>query len=86
MKNYLIIYLYLLIFLYNSLNNKKLFSFAKYKHYLNDCRNLKKYNRNKIINYTPYISICLPSFNMENYIEKVILSISFPLIIIIFSS
>ena len=49
---------------------------AIYKHYTNNCRNLKKYNRIKINNIkNPYISICLPAYNMENYIEKVVFSI-----------
>ena len=42
---------------------------------MSDCRNLKEYNRNKIINDIPYISVCLPAYNMENYIKKVVLSI-----------
>lgn len=47
-----------------------------YKHYTNNCRNLKKYNRIKINNIkNPYISICLPAYDMENYIEKVVFSI-----------
>lgn len=50
-------------------------SLSKYKHYTNDCRNLKKYNRIKIKKDIPYFSVCLPAYNMENYIEKVILSI-----------
>ncbi len=58
--------------------NEKLFiykSLAFYKHYIKDCTNLKYYNRIKIKNKIPYISICLPTYNMENYIEKSILSI-----------
>ena len=49
--------------------------FAMYKHYTNDCRNLKKYNRIIVNKIVPYFSICLPAFNMENYIEKVLTSI-----------
>ena len=48
---------------------------AIYKYYTNNCRNLKKYNRIKINNKNPYISVCLPAYNMENYIEKVVYSI-----------
>ena len=48
---------------------------ARYKHYINDCRNFKKYKRKEIKNDIPYFSICLPAFNMESYIKKVILSI-----------
>ena len=51
-------------------------SLAIYKHYINNCINLNKYNRIKINNIkNPYISICLPAYNMENYIEKVVFSI-----------
>ena len=50
-------------------------SLARYKHYTNDCRNLKKYSRIRINKNVPYFSICLPTFNMENYIEKVVISI-----------
>ena len=50
-------------------------SLSFYKHYINDCRNLKIYNRKKIKNDIPYVSICLPVYNMENYIEKAILTI-----------
>ena len=53
----------------------KFFSLGSYRHFTNDCRNLKKYNRNPIKKKFPYISICIPAYNMENYIEKVILSI-----------
>ena len=52
-------------------------SLAMFKHYINDCFNLKRYNRNsnKDKYQYPYVSICLPAYNMEKYIEKVILSI-----------
>ena len=71
------IILCLLLLIKNSLIQKKMLilSLAKYKHYINDCKNLKKYNRIKIKNDIPYFSICLPAYNMENYIEKVVLSI-----------
>ena len=50
-------------------------SLSYFRHFTNDCRNLIKYNRKPITNKFPYISICLPAYNMENYIQKVILSI-----------
>ena len=56
-------------------NNLKLYSLGLYRHYTNDCRNLRRYNRSPIKKKFPYISICIPAYNMENYIEKVILSI-----------
>ena len=47
----------------------------RYKLYINDCKRHKKYNRIKINNKNPYISICLPALNMEKYIEQTLLSI-----------
>ena len=46
-----------------------------FKKYIKDCKNLKKYNRKKIYNKNPYISVCIPALNMENYIEYNLLSI-----------
>ena len=46
-----------------------------YIKYINDCKNYKRYNRIKIRNANPYISICIPSLNMNKYIERTILSI-----------
>ena len=46
-----------------------------YIKYINDCKNHKRYNRIKIRNENPYISICIPSLNMNKYIERTILSI-----------
>ena len=46
-----------------------------YIKYINDCKNHKRYNRIKIINENPYISICIPALNMNKYIERTILSI-----------
>ena len=51
------------------------FFLAPYKHYLNDCRNLKKYKRISISKDIPHFSICLPVYNMEKFIEKALLSI-----------
>ena len=67
--------LFLILIIFKSLRNIKLLSFAKYNHYLDNCRNLKKFNRIKIVKNIPYISICLPVLNMDKYIEKVIYSI-----------
>ena len=46
-----------------------------YIKYINDCKKHKRYNRTKIINENPYISICIPALNMNKYIERTILSI-----------
>jgi len=47
----------------------------KYKHYIRECFNLKRYHRKAIKIKFPYISICLPAYNMKKYIEKAIMSI-----------
>ena len=71
----IILSIYFSFILIKSLINPKLFSLAKYKHYINDCRKFKKYKRIEVNNNIPYFSICFPAFNMENYIKKVVLSI-----------
>jgi glycosyltransferase involved in cell wall biosynthesis len=43
--------------------------------YIYDCKNMKKYNRETIINDHPYISICIAAKNMQDYIERNLLSI-----------
>ena len=70
---FLLIILFLFIYFY-SFNFK--FNIICIKTFINDCRNLKIYNKinhNKEIN--PYLSICIPAFNMEKYIEKALLSL-----------
>jgi len=66
------------IFLYLKFIKRMFFNYkslAFYKHYINECNNLKRYNRKKIKNTTPFFSICFPAYNMENYIAKAILSV-----------
>ena len=46
-----------------------------YKKFIRDCYKLKKYKRKNINNNIPYFSICLATYNMENYIESTISSI-----------
>ena len=81
-KNYIKIFQFILILLFiltdlKYKNNNLFISkfLASYNHYIKDCMNLKKYKRNKIKKDIPYISICLPVYNMEKYIEQAILSI-----------
>ena len=50
-------------------------SLSYYEKYISDCQNLKKYKRKNVNNKIPYFSICLATYNMENYIESTILSI-----------
>ena len=70
----------ILLFLYFSINcigkilfNKNNLSF--YLKYINDCYKLRKYKRKKIKSSEPFISICLPAYNMERFIESTLLSI-----------
>jgi glycosyltransferase involved in cell wall biosynthesis len=47
-----------------------------YKRFINDCKQLKRFNITKIINNkNPYLSICIPVYNMEKYIERALLTI-----------
>jgi len=61
----------------NYLSSKKIKrrNLNPYKKYINDCKKHNRYNRTKIINKNPYISVCLPALNMEKYIEQTLLSI-----------
>jgi cellulose synthase/poly-beta-1,6-N-acetylglucosamine synthase-like glycosyltransferase len=43
--------------------------------YVNDCKKLKRFNRNKIYNKNPYISVCIAALNMKYFIERNIISI-----------
>ena len=62
------IYLYLYRIKYNKI--------IQLKSFIKDCNNLKRYNKGIEINKTnPFISICIPVYNMKKYIEKVLLSI-----------
>ena len=74
-----IIFTLILIFLFTlnyfySYNIK--YNIIYFKTFINDCSNLKVYNKvNSNIRMNPYLSICIPAFNMEKYIEKALLSI-----------
>ena len=60
---------------------KKMIDISPFKKYIFDCKNFIKYKRYKTINKYPYISVCIPVFNMEKFIEKNLISIlnqSFP--------
>ena len=67
---FLIILLFLLLYSYNVKNELNI-----YKKYINECKELKRFNITKIYNENPFLSICLPVYNMEKYIERAILSI-----------
>ena len=67
----IIIFIYILILSFNI----KYLQF-QYREYINDCNNLKSYKRNTQINeINPFVSIGIPVYNMEKYIEKSLLSI-----------
>jgi glycosyltransferase involved in cell wall biosynthesis len=68
--------LILLFFFINLIYKKnKLFIKLSFKHFVRDCFNIKKYNRKSIKVEFPYLSICIPSFNMKYYIKKAVISI-----------
>ena len=54
---------------------KKMIDLSPFKKYIFDCKNFIKYKRYKTINKYPYISVCIPVFNMEKFIEKNLISI-----------
>ena len=72
----LIVLLFIALFLTN-IKTKIIIhrSLGFYRHYLRICTNKKLNNnsRNQIDN--PFVSICLPAYNMEKYIEQSLLSI-----------
>ena len=70
-------FLLILLFFFINLiyNETKLFIKVSFKHFVRDCFNLKKYYRKSVKVEFPYLSICIPSYNMESYIKKVVISI-----------
>ncbi len=84
LKKYYYLYLFILsIFIFSKIfdkkpiiNNNKKITLEPYINYVNNCTNLKRYDKiKKIKTEKPYISVCLPVHNMEKYIERSILSI-----------
>ena len=67
----ILVFMHIFVLFYNG--NK--LDIRHFKKYIRDCKNLKKYNRKKLYSKNPYISICIPALNMENYIEHNLLSI-----------
>ena len=67
----ILVFMHIFVLFYNG--NK--LDIRPFKKYIRDCENLKKYNRKKLYNKNPYISICIPALNMENYIEHNLFSI-----------
>ena len=56
-------------------NNKTDFSVKPYINYINICEKLIRLNRIKIRKKYPFLSICVPIYNVDKYIEKSLLSI-----------
>jgi len=51
-------------------------SLKSYYNYFNICNNLMKlHNENKSLNKYPFVSICIPVYNIEKYIERAVLSL-----------
>ena len=78
-SKYKLIYTILLInsFLFMYLYSYKIkYYIIKYKIFINDCNNLKKYKKKFVFNkFDCFLSICIPVYNMELYISKALLSI-----------
>ena len=72
-------YYTMLIFIFLLINISSLIiknDYIYYKKYINDCSELKSSNTTKVTNNkSPYLSICIPVYNMELYIERAISSI-----------
>ena len=49
--------------------------FKQYFNYINDCRKHIIYKRTKIFKVHPFISVCLPVYNMEKFLEPALVSI-----------
>ena len=59
----------------NAFYNKNFIDITPYNKYVTDCKNLVIYEREKVYNEHPYISICMSAYNMQEYIEKNLISI-----------
>ena len=58
-----------------SFDSINIIDLTPYMQYISDCKKSIFYNREKIYNNYPYISVCISALNMEDYIEKNLLSI-----------
>ena len=54
---------------------KNIIDLTQFKKFVRDCKNSIIYDRIKIYNKNPYITVCMSALNMENYIKKNLLSI-----------
>ena len=72
---FLFFFIIIIFVIYIKNANKNL---GKYKRYINNCKKLRYFkikHRNKSTKNIPFISICIPLYNMEKYIERAILSV-----------
>ena len=62
-------------FIFYKINIKRILNLKLNKKFIYDCQKSKIYKRIKVINESPYFSICLSALNMKNYIKRALLSI-----------
>ena len=73
---YAIVSLFIIILVvFDVFHYPKIINLYSFKKYVRDCKNFIMYNREKLYNKHPYLSICLSAFNMEKYIKKNLISI-----------
>jgi len=75
-----IIYIFALFFFlsvphFNSLYNQNFIDLTPFIKYVSDCKNLIMYEREKVNNKYPFLSVCISANNMKDYIEKNLISI-----------
>ena len=74
-----LILLIIILFLFRLLKNNKIYQLKNeiklYKKYIKSCRKIKIFQNETIINKNPYLSIIIPVYNMEKYIERALLSV-----------
>lgn len=78
LRYFLFVCLTLLFIFICSIENsfiKNKIELKRIRKYVNDCKKLIKYNRNKLYNKNTYISICIAALNMEYFIERNLISI-----------
>lgn len=66
---------FLIIIVIDIFVRKNIIDLNPFKKYIFDCKNFIKYKRYKRNSKYPYISVCIPAFNMEKFIEKNLISI-----------
>ena len=79
-ENFKYSFFILILLFFISLSILKIYNYSNidlkpFKKYIMDCKKLVKYIRKTITTKVPYITICIPSLNMEDYIEHNLLSI-----------